>query len=292
MNYDLDEISLLKQSSLGKKAEYKNIYDSNLLFAIPRFAKRQEIGIKNDKECIFYGYDLWNCYEVSWLNIKGKPEVRIAEIYYSSKSISIVESKSLKLYLNSLNNSVFDNESQVQEIITKDLSSLLYINVNVTLKNMNQEYSIVKPLGICIDSIDILIQEASSPKADLLKTEDDNIVNETLHSNLLKSNCLVTGQPDWSTIEIQYSGNKICHASLLEYIISYRNHNEFHEQCVERIFMDIWHQCKPQYLSIYARYTRRGGIDINPFRSSAMMSDEIKLSWNNFFIKNTRFIRQ
>ena len=258
----------LINSELGKKSEYKDTYDSNLLFPIPRQTKRQEIGI--EKEIPFNGYDIWNAYEISYLNKKGKPIIAIAKIHIPCTSKSIIESKSMKLYFNSLNNSKFNSENELIKIIEKDFSNSTDSKVIVNLFSPNIYRSLAilqKPKGICIDDIDV---EMSQYKInhELLKLESKTNVEETLNSHLLKSNCLITNQPDWATITIKYKGPKICKKSLLKYIISFRNHNEFHEQCVERIFVDLQKNCACIELAVYAQYTRRGGIDINPYRSN------------------------
>lgn len=272
----------LDNSELGKKSQYISKYDSTLLFPIPRKIKRDEICI-DDNDLPFYGIDIWNHYEVSWLNLNGKPEVAIAVIEVPANSSSIIESKSMKLYFNSFNNSRFVNWEEVEKVIIKDLSQAANAKVKVRLLNLNtQELTIGLPNGTCLDNLDVVISEYLV-KPDLLQVDTSNIVTEKLYSNLLKSNCLVTNQPDWATIFIEYTGVQINHESLLKYIISFRNHNEFHEQCVERIFVDITKYCQPTSLKVSARFTRRGGLDINPIRSSSQIVDECN---------NLRLIRQ
>lgn len=255
-------------SELGKKTEYDQSYNPSRLYPIPRKIKRDEIGINSDA-IPFFGFDCWNHYEVSWLNIRGKPVVATAEIYYDCSSPMIVESKSLKLYFNSLNNSKFQDIESVKNIITQDLENIIGAKVTVFLHELNssRQPALINAFsGICIDDLDI---ECSVYNVDpsFLETSDDDIT-ETLYSDLLKSNCLVTNQPDWGSVQITYTGKKIQREGLLKYIVSFRNHNEFHEQCIERIFVDIMKFCKPSELTVYGRYTRRGGIDINPYRSS------------------------
>jgi len=257
----------LSNSDLGKPVTYSANYDSNKLFAIPRHEKRAEIGINH--ELPFYGYDLWNHYEVSWLNQKGKPVVALAEISYPADSVNIVESKSLKLYFNSLNNTHFVNEKAVAEIISSDLENIIQSKVEVKIIPLLsiQENLIVPHFeGFNLDSLDINCSNYEVMPS--LLTIATNKVEETLNSNLLKANCLITNQPDWASVQIHYQGPQINHEGLLAYLISFRNHNEFHEQCIERIFVDIMSNCKPETLSIYGRFTRRGGLDINPFRST------------------------
>ncbi len=258
----------VQHSELGKKTPYPQIYDATHLYPIARAPKRLEIGINPDA-LPFVGFDCWNHYEVSWLNEKGKPIVAMAEIVYDCNSPFIVESKSLKLYFNSFNQSCFRSEATVAKTIRHDLETRLKSTVNVIVHPLNSnQLPFMKPTfeGYCLDTLDIDCKTYSTDPV-FLYTEN-NWVKETLYSDLLKSNCLVTHQPDWGSVQIQYEGNKINPEGLLRYIISYRNHNEFHEQCIERIFQDIWKHCAPEKLSVYARYTRRGGLDINPYRSS------------------------
>ncbi len=256
----------LTQSPLGKEAAYVSHYAPELLFSIKRQTKRQELGIVS--EPIFFGVDLWRAFEVSWLDNKGKPIVAVAEFLFPCLSVNIVESKSLKLYLNSLNGTCFDSLNAVLDTLVQDLSKAAggEIKVSLVLLAEKQQEKIDLPDGVCLDSLDVSCSEYL-PNANFLSVTTD-LVEEKLYSHLLKSNCPVTGQPDWATVEIVYQGQKICHEGLLQYIVSYRNHDEFHEQCVERMFMDILNRCKPQRLMIHARYTRRGGLDINPFRST------------------------
>lgn len=265
---------------LGKKVEYKDSYDNSLLFPIKRSLNRNKIITQS--ELPFNGYDLWNCYEVSWLNQKGKPEVRIVHFIVPADSECLIESKSIKLYLNSFNNTRFTSEIEVSDIIQSDLSHAAGLAVEVFLNKL--AYYKDQPLrlfdGVLLDEIDVEVSDYHV-NSDLLKMDlelDGEVVEETLYSNLLKSNCLVTGQPDWASVQIKYTGRKINHSSLLKYLISYRNHNGFHEDCIEHIFIDILEKCKPQELTVYAKYTRRGGVDINPFRT-------------NLNLKNTEIIK-
>jgi len=277
----------LIKSELGKKSEYKTCYDPSLLFPISRDIKRLEIGI-DSKVLPFKGYDCWNHYEVSWLNPKGKPMVAIAQIYYDCTSSHIIESKSFKLYFNSFNNTKFESKLILEQHISNDVSKLINSKVIVQLDLLSEiksDKSLIQThlIGENIDSLDIECDEyIVNPK--LLKLDtDNNIIQETLTSDLLKSNCLVTNQPDWGSIQISYKGKKIDRIGLLKYIISFRNHNEFHEQCIERIFVDILNYCKPEALTVYGRYTRRGGLDINPYRTNK--KTEVEYS-------NIRLIRQ
>lgn len=258
---------ILTQSPLGKTSTYQDQYNPTLLFPISRQLKRDEIHIAHPLP--FHGSDLWNAYEISWLNKKGKPEVATAQFSFPCESPFIVESKSFKLYLNSFNQTRFASLAEVILLLKKDLSSLTGADVDVALFELHSPpHSILTALpGFCLDQLDIEC-DTYEVNPDYLQTESYE-TTETLSSHLLKSNCLVTGQPDWGSIQIRYTGKKIQHENLLKYLISFRNHNEFHEQCVERIFMDIQNQCKPQALSVLACYTRRGGLDINPYRSTA-----------------------
>ena len=256
------------QSQLGKASGYVDEYDASLLFPIARADKRAELGIADTQP--FFGADMWTAYELSWLNLRGKPQVALAHITVPCESPHIVESKSVKLYLNSFNNTRFLDAREVRERIRADISAAT--GVGIGIKTIGPELFDREPIqemdGLNLDRLDIECLHYT-PAPELLFAEFDQApVAETLTSNLLKSNCLVTNQPDWGSVQIAYSGPQINQEGLLQYLVSFRNHNEFHEQCVERIFMDVWTRCKPIKLSVYARYTRRGGLDINPFRCS------------------------
>ncbi len=256
------------QSQLGKPSSYADQYDAALLFPIARADKRAELGVLDKQP--FFGADMWTAYELSWLNLRGKPQVALAHITVPCESPFIVESKSVKLYLNSFNNTRFEDAREVRERIRADISAATGAGIGV--KTIGPELFDREPVhemdGLNLDRLDIECLHFT-PAPELLFAEfDEAPVSETLTSNLLKSNCLVTGQPDWGSVQIAYSGPQINQEGLLQYLVSFRNHNEFHEQCVERIFMDVWTRCKPLRLSVYARYTRRGGVDINPFRCS------------------------
>ncbi|WP_291921179.1 NADPH-dependent 7-cyano-7-deazaguanine reductase QueF, partial [Limnohabitans sp.] len=254
-----------EQSQLGKSSAYVDQYDASLLFPIPRATKRAEIGVTGQP--VFFGADLWTAFELSWLNTKGKPQVALAHITVPAESTHIVESKSFKLYLNSFNNTRLENADVVRDMIRRDISAAIWhgsaMQASVGVKLLLQEQFDAEPVheldGLNLDRMDIECSRYQ-PAPDLLTANQyEQPVTETLVSHLLKSNCLVTGQPDWGSVQITYSGPQIDQAGLLQYIVSFRNHNEFHEQCVERIFMDIWTRCKPTKLTVYARYTRRGG---------------------------------
>lgn len=259
----------IQNLSLGKATEYSGTYQPRLLQPVPRKLNRDAINVSEDA-LPFFGEDIWFGYEISWLNSKGKPVVRVAEFVFQCTSPNIVESKSFKLYLNSFNQTKFDDESQVIEAMTNDLSACSGSPAKVNLYAVDDcpALNIQSLKAECIDDIDIEVNEFELSTTSL-KTNDENTeVDCSLVSHLLKSNCLITNQPDWASIYIRYSGKEISKSGLLKYLVSFREHNEFHEQCVERIYNDIMSICSPNALSVYARYTRRGGLDINPFRSS------------------------
>jgi 7-cyano-7-deazaguanine reductase len=264
----------LNNLTLGKSTEYCSEYNPNLLQAVPRSLNRDDLSLQS-KGLPFVGEDVWYGYELSWLNDKGKPIVAVAEFRFPCVSPNLVESKSFKLYLNSFNQSKFSSFDEVKQTLIKDLSATAQTQADVVLYNVGQCPALaIKPTAkdtLCIDEEDVTI-ESYHYQAELLSqaqanTSTDN-VTEKLVSHLLKSNCLITNQPDWASIYIDYKGKPIDHAILLTYLISFRQHNEFHEQCVERIFCDLQQYCQLEELTVFARYTRRGGLDINPFRST------------------------
>jgi len=272
-----------EQSQLGKNSAYVDQYDASLLFPIPRAVKREELGIHGAP--IFFGADLWTAFELSWLNLKGKPQVALAHITVPAESTHIIESKSFKLYLNSFNATRFVDVQAVRDCMREDLDQALWhggpiksrCGVKIILSEDFDKEPVHELDGLNLDRMDIECTQYQ-PAPELLSAQHDEApVTETFVSHLLKSNCLVTGQPDWGSVQISYSGSQIDQAGLLQYIVSFRNHNEFHEQCVERIFMDIWTRCKPLKLSVYARYTRRGGLDINPWRTSHPQSPPLNI---------------
>lgn len=265
----MSEEKILDQSPLGSDTIYVNQYAPELLFPIQRDLNWEKRGIERD-DLPFSGEDLWNGYEVSWLNLKGKPVVRIAAFVIPADSRNIIESKSFKLYLNSFNLSRFEDEAAVIALMQKDLSFAAGGHVRVELFHLDHMSDLGRFEGKCLDELDISVKHYQ-PEVSLLMTGEGR-VDEVLYSHLLKSNCPVTGQPDWASIQISYVGNEINQEGLLEYLISYREHGDFHEQCVENIFMDIWQRCQPESLTVYARYVRRGGLDINPIRSSKAVS--------------------
>lgn len=263
----------LNYAPLGKKSTYESHYQPGLLFPIPREAKRKEIGITGALP--FKGIDIWNAYELSWLNEKGKPVVAVGEFHLPCESPCLIESKSFKLYLNSFNNTQFHSFETVASTMMNDLSQAAGIPVTVKLFALNAApvKLIQQFTGICLDTLDITCDTYLTEPAYL--STDNEYITETVFSDLLKSNCLVTGQPDWGSVQISYTGRQINHEGLLKYLVSFRNHQEFHEQCVERIYMDIMQRCQPERLSVYARYTRRGGLDINPWRGSEGISHRL-----------------
>ena len=266
MNYQDNSLKSLK---LGQKTEYASQYDRTLLQPVPRALNRDGLGITQNQSFTI-GADIWTAYEISWLNEKGLPQVAIADIYLDYQSQNLIESKSFKLYLNSFNQSKFADFNTVQQTMQRDLSECAQGDVKVRLNPVAvYDSQIIDHLqGDCIDEQDIEITSYEFNSDWLKDCVSDEIVEEKLVSHLLKSNCLITNQPDWGTLHIHYVGKKIDHEKLLRYVVSFRQHNEFHEQCVERIFCDLMHYAKPEKLTVYARYTRRGGLDINPFRSN------------------------
>jgi 7-cyano-7-deazaguanine reductase len=256
------------QSPLGKTSAYQTQYAPDLLFPIPRQGKRDELQLSGTLP--FFGVDIWNAYELSWLNMRGKPQVAIATITAPADSPNIIESKSFKLYLNSFNQTRLANEEALLSLLREDLSTGFGAPVQVVL-TMQENFSNLKMGeldGLLLDRLDLEVDLYSPSPALLSANHDEAPVEEKLVSHLLKSNCLVTGQPDWASVQIHYVGPQLDQEGLLRYLIGFREHNEFHEQCVERIFVDILRQCKPQKLAVYARYTRRGGLDINPWRTN------------------------
>lgn len=257
---------MLKESPLGQATVYVETYSPDLLFPIPRTLARDKIGI--GEELPFSGVDIWSGYELSWLNLKGKPEIALAEFIFPCSSPNVVESKSFKLYLNSLNQTHFGSQEDVAKVLQNDLSEAVQASVIVDLFSMadTKIKSLQDFSGVCLDGLDIETRVYDVDKH-FLSTSSE-YAEEELYTNLLKSNCLATGQPDWGSVFIRYSGPKIDHEGLLKYIISFRRHSGFAEHCVEQIYYDILTECKPEKLTVYARYTRRGGLDINPFRSN------------------------
>ena len=265
-----------EQSPLGQATTYCDQYDARLLCPLPRAPKRAEIGLSEGVRVPFFGADLWTAYELSWLNLRGKPQVALAHITVPCETPNIVESKSFKLYLGSFSGTRFASADEVRAHIRTDVSEAVWRGgtpgTSVGVKLIAPEEFDLQPLqelsGLNLDRLDVECSHYQ-PAPELLSADATQApVTETFTSHLLKSNCLVTGQPDWGSVQISYSGAPIDQAGLLRYIVSFRNHHEFHEQCVERMFMDISARCRPLKLTVYARYTRRGGLDINPLRTS------------------------
>ena len=266
MHYQDKSLNALK---LGQQTKYAEKYDRTLLQPVPRHLNRDMLNITTTQPFTI-GADIWTAYEISWLNPKGVPQVAIADVSIDFHSENLIESKSFKLYLNSFNQTQFANFNEVQQILQQDLQDCAKGEVKVRLNSLTDytQQPIAALDGDCIDGLDIEIEDYAF-NAELLKDcTNDNVVEETLVSHLLKSNCLITQQPDWGSLQIHYVGKQINREQLLRYIISFRQHNEFHEQCVERIFCDLMHFAAPEKLTVYARYTRRGGLDINPYRSN------------------------
>jgi 7-cyano-7-deazaguanine reductase len=257
----------LQGLSLGKSNDYIAHYTPELLQPVPRSLNREDLQLGDDLP--FSGVDLWTLYELSWLNAKGKPQVALGEVAVPASSHNLIESKSFKLYLNSFNQSQFADFEAVRTTLQRDLSACAGGDVSVTLYALSDApHHVARLPGTCIDDLDIAIDSYQFDPDLLANAAGGEVVDEILHSHLLKSNCLVTSQPDWGSLVVHYRGKKIQPEALLRYLVSFRQHNEFHEQCVERIYVDLQRYCQPDQLTVYARYTRRGGLDINPFRSN------------------------
>lgn len=257
---------MLKESPLGQTTVYVETYSPEQLFPISRNLARDKLQLGDPLP--FKGLDLWTGYEISWLNLRGKPEIAMAHFSFPCTSPNVVESKSFKLYLNSFNQSQFSSFEEVKNIMQRDLSRAAGENVDVDLFPLSQlpSTALEEFSGICLDVLDV---ETTTYEVhpDFLKTSG-TFVEETLYTNLLKSNCLATGQPDWGSVLVRYAGPKIDHEGLLKYFISFRRHSGFAEHCVEEIYRALLTKCRPERLTVYGRYTRRGGLDINPFRSN------------------------
>ncbi|WP_442798536.1 NADPH-dependent 7-cyano-7-deazaguanine reductase QueF [Pantoea vagans] len=263
----------LSNLTLGKPTAYHDRYDNSLLQAVPRSLNREPLGLFPDS-LPFTGSDIWTLYELSWLNSKGLPQVAVGEVVLDAHSRNLIESKSFKLYLNSFNQTRFADWGEVRQTLERDLSACAEGEARVALFRLNEIEG--QPIGhfegCCIDEQDIAIEDYRFNADYLADAAGSEIVEETLVSHLLKSNCLITNQPDWGSVMIRYKGPRIAREALLRYLVSFRQHNEFHEQCVERIFNDVMRFCHPEALTVYARYTRRGGLDINPYRTNVPFS--------------------
>lgn len=275
------DTEFLGSTSLGQETDYPTLYTPSLLQAIPRRVTRESLSLFDDK-MPFSGVDIWNAYEVSWLNNQGKPEVAALELQVPASSPSIIESKSLKLYLNSLNGTQFSNVLEVRQTLESDLSVNTESTVEVRLLPLSKARlkSFATLPGESLDEQDLIV-DSYNVDSNLLSVDLNQDVSESLHTDLFRSLCPVTSQPDWASILIRYQGHAFDKAGLLRYLLSYRNHAGFHEQCVERIFMDLSKAGMPKELSVYARFTRRGGIDINPYRTNSKDS-----------VENLRLVRQ
>lgn len=263
------EHQALQKLTLGKPTAYQDHYDATLLQAVPRSMNREPLGLYPDN-LPFHGADIWTLYELSWLNAKGLPQVAVGDVRLNAASLNLVESKSFKLYLNSFNQTRFASWDEVQATLQRDLTACAQGDVQVTLFRLDEVEGqpISRFEGECIDDQEIEIDNYQFSTDVLAQATCGEPVEETLVSHLLKSNCLITHQPDWGSVQIHYRGNRLDREALLRYLVSFRHHNEFHEQCVERIFNDLMHFFRPEKLAVYARYTRRGGLDINPWRAN------------------------
>lgn len=255
------------ESKLGRTAVYPDRYDPDVLFPIPRATQRAAIGIGDPPP--FHGVDIWNAYELSWLDARGKPEIALAEFRVPATTPNIVESKSFKLYLAGYNQERIGSGAALRERLARDLSAVTggAVEVALTAPTRFADVGIEELCGESIDALPVSIESYGPPDAGCLATASED-VEESLVSELLKSNCPVTGQPDWASVQIRYAGRRIDREGLLRYLLTFRLHADFHEHCVERIYMDLMRRCVPRRLSVYARYSRRGGLDINPWRSS------------------------
>jgi 7-cyano-7-deazaguanine reductase len=257
-------------SPLGKSVAYATQRDAALLFPIARADARAKLGFTGDG-LPFLGVDIWNAYEFSWLDARGKPRVALVEFRVPAESPNIIESKSFKLYLNSYMQTRVPDSDTLREWLSGDLSAAAGDSVSVQLGTPTSKESLLLQQleGELIDDLPLAIDHYGPPKPELLYGNPEAVVEEKLVTHLFKSNCPVTGQPDWASVQIHYHGPRLDRAGLLRYLVSFREHADFHEHCVERIFKDIQARCEPAKLSVYARYTRRGGLDINPFRTTA-----------------------
>lgn len=257
----------LDNAPLGRSSGYPQRYDPELLYPVPRSETRQLLGLSNDWPWL--GEDRWQAWELSWLRPDGVPRVATAEFRVPAHSPNLIESKSLKLYLNSLNSMTFEDKESVRATLERDLSEVAGASVSVALGDVDAQAGLMaRPEGAhLIDDVEGAIMPEHEPLASL-RSLDGDVVTETLCTHLLRSLCPVTGQPDWATLVVHYTGARIQPEAMLGYVISYRHAQDFHEACVERIFTDLKKVLTPQRLSVGAFYTRRGGLDINPWRST------------------------
>lgn len=258
---------MTQKNPLGQATAHPDQYSPDLLYAIARIDARKALGLAS--ELPFHGTDIWNAWELTWLDNRGLPQVATAEISVSADSANLVESKSLKLYLGSFAMTRFESAADLAAVITRDLTACAGADVYVVIHGPSApDVAVVARMpGHCIDGLSVSC-DAYEVTPDFLSADTSELVAEDLHSDLLRSLCPVTSQPDIGSILISYRGPRIDREGLLRYIVSYRQHQDFHEACVERMFLDIRERCGAEQLSVYARYQRRGGIDINPFRSN------------------------
>ncbi len=268
----MNDTPYLTDLPLGRPVSAGSTYDPDQLRPIPRKFGRTTIGIINGRPLPFLGEDIWNCWELSWLDSNGKPAIAVAEIRIPATTPNMVESKSMKLYINSFSMTRLESPKMVRQILARDISRITEgpVFVRLILPEDFGKIPINEPQGICIDQQNINITEFRV-NPDLLIVEKQR-VSETLFSRLIRTICPVTGQPDWATVYLTYTGPRIHPDSLLRYFISFRQHQGFHESCAEMMFCQIFQACKPDKLTLSARFTRRGGIDINPFRSTEISS--------------------
>jgi len=272
----------MAKNPLGEQSTYPDHYDAELLYAIPRLASRSLLDI--DRKIQLHGFDLWRAYELSWLEAGGKPKAAMAELVFDARAENLVESKSLKLYLNSLNNEVFTSAEQVGKRIADDLEKVTCSRVRVSVLPLGDSAlaRIQVPPGKCIDELEVPVTTCQ-PDAGLLQRGTGRTEHSALYSNLFRSNCPVTGQPDWATVTVRYSGPAIDEKALLAYLCSFRRHAGYHEECAELIYRDLMLHCEPEMLVVGMNFNRRGGLDINPFRSNRPISPAQL---------NYRFVRQ
>lgn len=259
----------MSDSPLGKTVTYPDSYDPGLLVSMAREKNRKLLGIA-ENQLPFQGVDVWNAYEISWLNLSGKPEACIGRFVFPCDSLNLIESKSLKLYLYSHNQQRYENGAHIQGLITKDLSEAAGGEVIAVLNNLAEDTNgaIYRPSGFCLDDLDGKFDSSMEPEPAFLQLKSQDEIEELVYTNLFRCNCPITQQPDWATVSLHYRGKQISGTGLLKYLVSYRQHSDYHEHCIERIFMDVMDRCEPDSLTVQANFLRRGGIDINPIRST------------------------
>jgi 7-cyano-7-deazaguanine reductase len=257
----------LANAPLGRDTGYPEHYAPALLYAVPRAPQREALGIRTALP--FAGADVWTAYDLTWIDPRGRPQVAIATIEVPAESPSLIESKSMKLYLGSYAQTRFDAAGDVTAAITHDLRAAAGAPVRVAL-DLPARFAAMALRELDGTSLDTLDVACSAYDVDAtLLDAGAGAVAETLRTDLFRSMCPVTGQPDLGSLRIAYEGRPLDRPALLRYLVSYRCHPGFHEHCVERIFTDIKARCAPRRLTVEARFTRRGGLDINPFRTDA-----------------------